>query len=96
MTTINSAIVGTKFHPAGANALSDAAQGERVALVREPDNEFDPNAVAVHINDHIRRSLGGSQELVAACHEIGVVLGQAVLERVGVGRGEVVAQAARF
>ena len=52
MTTINSAIVGTKFHPAGANALSDAAQGERVALVREPDNEFDPNAVAVHINGH--------------------------------------------
>ncbi len=52
MTTINSAVVGTKFHPAGSNALSDAAQGEMVALVREPDNEFDPNAVAVHINGH--------------------------------------------
>lgn len=52
MTIINSAVVGTKFHPAGARALSDAAQGERVALVREPDNEFDPNAIAVHINGH--------------------------------------------
>lgn len=42
-------LVGQRFYPAGKPLLADADSSTEVTLVREPENPFDPNAVAVHI-----------------------------------------------
>lgn len=43
-------LVGQRFYPAGKPLLADANASTEVTLVREPENPFDPNAVAVHIS----------------------------------------------
>jgi len=44
----NSKIVGSTFIPGGQEALKALSIGQALFLVREPDNEFDQNAIAVH------------------------------------------------
>ena len=44
----NSKIVGSTFIPGGQEALKALSIGQPLFLVREPDNEYDPNAIAVH------------------------------------------------
>lgn len=48
--TFKSAIVGMKFHEGADKILAEAPDGMAVTLVREPDNEFDPSAIAVHVD----------------------------------------------
>ncbi len=53
--TINTAIVGVRFYQGAAELLSAIRpDGEEIpsviTLVREPDNEFDANAIAVHLD----------------------------------------------
>ncbi len=50
MGTINSAIVGIKFHPGSHDKLLETKDGEPVSLVRQPDNKYDKNAVACEID----------------------------------------------
>jgi|GEM_PF-6997787 len=50
MSAIESAIVGIKFHPGSHDKLLETKDGEPVALVRQPDNKYDPNAVACEID----------------------------------------------
>lgn len=47
---INTAIVGAKHHAGAGQKLMDTPDGASVELVREPDNPFDANAVACHID----------------------------------------------
>ena len=49
MMTIESAIVGTQHQKGVFAAMFAADPGSLVDLVREPDNPYDPNAVAVHV-----------------------------------------------
>jgi hypothetical protein len=42
------AIVGTKFRPGGIAALAKIQKGHALVLVREPDNQHDPDAVAIY------------------------------------------------
>ena len=49
MTTINTAVVGAKFHDGAFDALFKAEGGDVAELVREPGNKFDPNAVRIHV-----------------------------------------------
>ncbi len=54
--TFNTAIVGVRFYQGAAELLSAIRpDGEKIpsviTLVREPDNEFDVNAIAVHLDD---------------------------------------------
>lgn len=41
-------IVGSRHHPGALDRLAELADGDEVTLVREPDNPYDPSAVAVH------------------------------------------------
>jgi hypothetical protein len=41
-------IVGEKFHPGAAELLKTMTGGEELLLVREPDNKYDKNAIAVY------------------------------------------------
>jgi hypothetical protein len=50
MTTIKSAIVGMKFHAGAHDKLLLTLSGSPVTLVRDPENEHDPNAVRVVID----------------------------------------------
>lgn len=48
MTVFDTTIVGTKFRGARAMAvLKGLRRGDLLRLQREPNNEFDPNAIAV-------------------------------------------------
>lgn len=48
-----SQIMGANFRPAEAKqALREAATGETLRLEVEPENPFDPNAVALYLTDH--------------------------------------------
>ena len=45
-------IVGVNFRPADAREIvADLEIGEIVRLVRDPQNEYDPNAIPVHARD---------------------------------------------
>ena len=44
----NSKIVGSTFIPGGQEALKALSIGQVLFLVREPDNEYDPNAIAIY------------------------------------------------
>ena len=47
---IRSVAIGQKFRPGAHEKLLDTPPGTSVDLVREPDNKFDPNAIAVKID----------------------------------------------
>jgi len=42
-------IVGSSFYPGAADWLPRLGPGQIVRLEREPDNEYDKNAISVHI-----------------------------------------------
>lgn len=46
---LKSSVVGVKHHPGAHDRLVHTLPGSTVELVREPENRFDQNAVAVHI-----------------------------------------------
>ena len=43
-------VVGQRFHPGADKKLAETPIGTAIDLVREPENKYDPNAVAVHID----------------------------------------------
>ena len=47
MTTLTAPLVGMRHHPGAAEALSDLGFGDPLTLVREPENQFDENAIQV-------------------------------------------------
>ena len=51
MPTVDAPLVGMKYHPGAAEALSQLAMGDSVQLVREPENEHDENAIMVKTGD---------------------------------------------
>jgi hypothetical protein len=42
-------IMGSSFYPGAGNHLARMRPGQQLAVVREPTNKYDPNAVAVYI-----------------------------------------------
>ena len=42
---ITSSIIGVKFHKGAHDKLLDSPTGTPVALVREPENQYDANAI---------------------------------------------------
>lgn len=42
-------IMGSSFYPGAANHIARMRPGQQLAVVREPTNKYDPNAVAVYI-----------------------------------------------
>ena len=49
--TIDTAIVGVRFYTGAAERLADLYSDQAITLIREPDNKFDHNAIAVHVGD---------------------------------------------
>lgn len=57
MPTIKGNLVGIKFYRGASRLVEHLKGGEDVLLVREPSNQYDPNAVAVYAKiGHIDRS----------------------------------------
>lgn len=46
-------IVGGRFHPGAMDRIAKLEEGEQVLLLREPENPFDRNAVAVKSTDGV-------------------------------------------
>ena len=42
-------IVGSSFYPGAGNWIAKLAPGQRLRVEREPNNQYDPNAIAVYI-----------------------------------------------
>jgi hypothetical protein len=42
-------IVGSSFYPGAGNWIAKLAGGQQLRVVREPENPYDPNAIAVFI-----------------------------------------------
>ncbi len=61
MPTINSAIVGMKFHAGSHDKLLETEDGSPVTLVRDPQNEYDPNAIRCEIDGQICGFVPASQ-----------------------------------
>jgi HIRAN domain len=51
MNTVSAPLVGMKYHPGAAEALSELGFGDSVRLVREPSNAYDENAIQVFTGD---------------------------------------------
>ena len=49
--TVETAIVGIKFHQGAADKLNAALVGSHVTLVRQPDNPHDHNAIGCYVGD---------------------------------------------
>lgn len=49
MTDFSSQIVGAKFYAGAMSLLSHTDEKSVVTLRREPDNAYDPNAIAVYL-----------------------------------------------
>lgn len=47
---IRSVAIGQKFRPGAHEKLLSTPAGTAVDLMREPDNKFDPNAIAVKVD----------------------------------------------
>jgi hypothetical protein len=87
--TIRTTIVGTRFRgPEAVAALARLRPGDRLRLMREPDNEHDPNAVAVysrtmHIG-YIPRGIINrdvADRIMSADSVAAVVTAEAIIER---------------
>ena len=85
---MKTAIVGTKFRPGGMAALSKLRKGAGLLIVREADNQYDPNAVAVYsqANEHlgfVPRSMNTelARELDAGHSFIAVLSDEAIIDR---------------
>ena len=50
MKTIRSSVVGMKFHAGAHDKLLQTPEGTIAELVREPTNQYDPNAIRVYID----------------------------------------------
>lgn len=80
-------LVGQRFYPAGKPLLADANASTTVTLVREPENPYDPNAVAVHISGvkvgHLARAdavliasvMDAGNTITASFHPLPPILG---------------------
>jgi hypothetical protein len=44
-------IVGSSFYPGAGNYISRMMPGTRLQVVREPENPYDANAIAVHLQN---------------------------------------------
>ena len=42
-------IVGSSFHPGAMNWITKLSPGQQLRVVREPNNQYDGNAIAVHV-----------------------------------------------
>lgn len=42
-------IVGSSFYPGASNWIAKMGPGQKLLVVREPDNKYDKNAIAVYI-----------------------------------------------
>ena len=47
MTTLTAPLVGMRHHPGAPEALSDLGFGDSLILKREPENQYDENAIQV-------------------------------------------------
>lgn len=41
-------IVGSSFYPGASNSIAKLRPGQQLRVEREPNNQYDPNAIAVH------------------------------------------------
>ncbi len=48
---IDTSIVGTRFYRGAAELLVAIGDDDSFALIREPDNKYDKNAIAVYVDD---------------------------------------------
>lgn len=89
MPAIRVAVVGTKFH--GANAVECAARapvGYVARLVRDRDNKYDPNAVAVWLLGlHCGFVPRAHNAALAAAMDAGAEVAATVVRQGGVRRG---------
>jgi hypothetical protein len=53
MTTLTAPLVGMRFHPGAPEALSDLGFGDGLRLQREPENQYDENAIQVYTLDGV-------------------------------------------
>lgn len=81
-------IIGSKFRPGGLDALSRIKKGDPLILVREADNAFDSNAVAVYSRDNehlgfVPRSANTelARDLDAGCEYLAAMEDEAIIEQ---------------
>jgi len=53
MTLVTAPLVGMRHHEGATEALNGMGFGDGLVLVREPENQYDPNAIQVFTLDHI-------------------------------------------
>ena len=85
---MRTAIVGSKFPPGGVAALSKLRKGAGLLIVREAENQHDPNAVAVYsrANEHlgyIPRSMNAelARQIDDGQYFFGVLTDEAIIDR---------------
>lgn len=75
-------IVGSSFYPGAGQWLAKLAPGQQLRVEREPNNEYDANAIAVHI---FQQKLGhfprGFAAEIAPLMDAGVVVVSATKSR---------------
>lgn len=55
------ALVGSNFYPPARRLVSELSHGQKVFLVREPNNKFDTNAIGVYLKlGHIEAKNGSA------------------------------------
>ena len=66
---IKTRIVGTQHHPGGQTRLNTMRHKDAVVLEREPQNKYDPNAVAVYSADRVMLGYIPARDvpIIAAC-----------------------------
>jgi hypothetical protein len=86
--TIRTTIVGTRFRgPKAVAALARLRPGDRLRLVREPENEHDPDAVAVYSGTthlgYIPRGVNRdvADRIMSADSVAAIVTAEAIVER---------------
>jgi hypothetical protein len=96
---VTSPIVGARFRPPAAGLLSVLPAAARLLVRREPDNQYDPNALQVLVTRETLAQLP-EQQLQAACEGFGFgaseVLAAAEWHLGYVPRGEAEKFAPRF
>ena len=53
MATLSAPLVGMRHHPGAAEALGELGFGDGLRLQREPENQYDENAIQVYTLDGI-------------------------------------------